>query len=201
MIRYFFSVDVTASIEDVMTSSPKIDIMVDQGGYTDDLGSTVPTIRGRKQVFNIPGNHYTYDNAKAMCQAYDSRLATYQEIEKSYKDGGEWCNYGWSDNQLALFPTQQKTYDILQTVENHENDCGRPGVNGGFIDNKNVRFGVNCFGNKPKMTSEEKELMESSSPYPETRKDMLFDQRVDFWKSRVGQILVSPFNYTSWGQI
>ena len=28
----------------------------------------------------------------------------------------------------------------------HENDCGRPGVNGGYIANTNAKYGVNCFG-------------------------------------------------------
>ena len=37
----------------------------------------------------------------------------------------------------------------------HEHDCGRPGINGGFIDNPNVRFGVNCFGTKPAISAEE----------------------------------------------
>ena len=102
---------------------------------------------------------------------------------------------------MALFPTQQKTYDHLQTIEGHEHDCGRPGVNGGYIANPNVRFGINCYGNKPRITSEEEELMKTISPYPETRKDKIFQQRVDFWKNHVNNILVSPFNYKTWGQL
>jgi hypothetical protein len=102
---------------------------------------------------------------------------------------------------LALFPTQQSTYDILQDTKGHENDCGRPGVNGGFIDNKNVRFGVNCFGYKPKMTSEERQLMDSVTPYPQSAKDIAFQVRVDYWKTKISEILVSPFNYESWGRI
>mgnify|MGYP001407546069 CR=1 FL=1 len=39
------------------------------------------------------------------------------EIENSYKDGGEWCGYGWSDGQMALYPTQKKTFAKLQTVQ------------------------------------------------------------------------------------
>ena len=29
------------------------------------------------------------------------------------------------------------------------NNCGRPGVNGGYFDNPNIKFGVNCYGQKP----------------------------------------------------
>ena len=194
--QYFFSINVTAYIQDLFSPKTKVDIVVDQSTYQP---TTVPEIKFKKQVFNIPGNYYNYENAKALCQAYGADLATYDQIEKAYGSGAEWCNYGWSANQLALFPTQQKTYDKLQTIPGHENDCGRPGVNGGYIANPNVKFGVNCYGNKPKITSEEEELMKTSSPYPETAKDIAFQKRVDFWKNKVDEILVSPFNYDTWG--
>lgn len=210
-LKFVLGIDITATVSDVFTNTPKLDIVIDHDTTGDSLAagvggalldsSTVPRIRMKKQVFNIPGNHYTYENADAVCKAYDSRLATYSEIEKSYVEGGEWCNYGWSDGQMALFPTQQKTFDALQEVEGHKNDCGRPGVNGGFIDNTNVKYGVNCFGYKPRITSDEKALMDTATPYPQTAKDIAFQKRVDFWKKRINDILVSPFNYDSWGQI
>jgi len=194
--QYFFSINVTAYIQDLFSPTTKIDIVVDQSTYQP---TSVPEIKFKKQVFNIPGNYYNYENAKAVCQAYGANLASYDQIEKAYGSGAEWCNYGWSDNQLALFPTQKKTYDHLQTITGHENDCGRPGVNGGYIANPNVKFGVNCYGNKPKITSEEEELMKISTPYPETAKDLAFQKLVDFWKNKVDEILVSPFNYNTWG--
>ena len=199
--QYFFSINVTAYIEDLFSPTTKVDIVVDQSTYqpTSYEATSVPEIKFKKQVFNIPGNYYDYDNAKALCKAYGANLATYDQIEKAYNSGAEWCNYGWSADQLALFPTQQKTYDRLQTIPGHENDCGRPGVNGGYIANPNIKYGVNCYGNKPKITSEEEELMKTSSPYPETAKDLAFQKRVDFWKNKVDEILVSPFNYNTWG--
>ena len=194
--QYFFSVNVTAYIQNLFTNKPQIDIVVDQSAYQP---TPVPEIKFKKQVFNIPGNYYNYENAKAVCQAYGAQLASYEQVEKAYNSGAEWCNYGWSDNQLALFPTQQKTYDKLQTIQGHENDCGRPGINGGYIANPQVRFGVNCYGHKPKITSQEEELMKTATPYPESAKDIAFQKRVDFWKNKVDQILVSPFNYDTWG--
>jgi hypothetical protein len=199
--QYFFSINVTAYIQDLFTPTTKVDIVVDQSAYqpTSYQATSLPEIKFKKQVFNIPGNYYDYDNAKALCQAYGANLASYDQIEKAYGSGAEWCNYGWSADQLALFPTQKKTYDRLQTIPGHENDCGRTGVNGGYIANPNVKFGVNCYGNKPKITSEEEELMQTASPYPETAKDLAFQKRVDFWKNKVDEILVSPFNYNTWG--
>ena len=194
-LQYFFSISVTAYLTDFFTNEPKIDIVVDQSTFQP---SPVPEIRFKKEVFNIPGNYYDYTNAKALCQAYGANLATYQQVEDSYRNGGEWCNYGWSDGQMALFPTQQKTFDNLQKIKGHENDCGRPGVNGGYMINPKLRFGVNCYGNKPKITDEEEELMKYTTPYAETAEDIAFQKRVEFWKNKVGQILVSPFNYNTW---
>jgi len=196
--QYFFNVNVTAYVKGFFTPKAEVDIIVDQSNYNP---SPVPEIKFKKQVFNIPGNYYNYENAKAICNAYGSNLATYSQIENAYKNGAEWCNYGWSAEQMALFPTQQKTYDNLQKIPGHEHDCGRPGINGGYMANPEVKYGVNCYGNKPKITSEEEELMKIESPYPKTLKDYAFQMRVDYWKNKIGEILVSPFNYNTWGEI
>lgn len=197
-LQYFFSINVTAYIKNLFEKKTTVDIVVDQSKYE---SPTVPQIKFKKQVFNIPGNYYTYSNAKALCSAYNSDLATYDQIEKAYNTGAEWCNYGWSANQLALFPTQKQTYNTLQTIAGHENDCGRTGINGGYIANPNVRFGVNCYGYKPRMSDEAEELMKSSTPYPETREDKLFQEKVDFMKKNLDQVLVSPFNYNTWSSL
>jgi hypothetical protein len=197
-LQYFFSINVSAYIQGLFTPKTKVDIVVNQSTYQP---APVPEIKFRKQVFNIPGNYYSYDNAKALCSAYGADLATYDQIEKAYNNGAEWCNYGWSANQLALFPTQKNTYDNLQNIKGHENDCGRPGINGGYIANQNVKFGVNCYGNKPRITNEEEDLMRTTKPYPETTEDIIFQKRVDVLKNNLDQILVSPFNSNTWGEI
>jgi len=198
--QYFFSINVTAYVKDIFTEKPKIDIVVNQDiDHTEPVPALLPEIKFKKQVFNIPGNYYTYDDAKAVCKAYGAKLASYDQLEKSYNNGAEWCNYGWSADQLALFPTQKKTYDNLQKIKGHENDCGRTGINGGFIANPNIKFGVNCYGYKPEMRDEEEELMKIATPYPETQQDIDFQNKVNYWKNKVDHILVSPFNYSNWG--
>ena len=196
-LQYLLSINMRAYIHGLFTGAPTLDIVVDQSGYKP---APVPEIKFKKQVFNIPGNYYAYDDARAVCKAYGAELANYSQVEDAYNRGAEWCNYGWSDGQMALFPTQKKTFDYLKTVKGHENDCGRPGVNGGFIDNQKVKFGVNCYGNKPKMTQEEQELMNTIPPYPVSAQDMAFQKRVDYWKGKVAQILVSPFNHSTWSE-
>jgi hypothetical protein len=196
-LQYFFGVDIVASLKNILTGKPEVDITVD----TSRVDSVVPEIKLRPQVFNIPENDYVYADAKALCSAYGSRLATYKEIEEAYNKGGEWCNYGWSDGQMALFPTQQSTYDELQKIEGHENDCGRPGVNGGYMSNPALRFGVNCYGYKPRMTTEEEDLMATQPIYPKTEKDIAMENRVNYWKDKLTEVLVSPFNHNTWSKL
>jgi hypothetical protein len=195
--QYFFSINVSAYVQGLFTPKTTVDIVVDQSTYSPEP-APVPEIKFKKQVFNIPGNYYNYNNADAICKAYGAELATYDQIEKAYNKGAEWCNYGWSANQLALFPTQKQTYNTLQKIPGHENDCGRAGINGGYIANPKVKFGVNCYGNKPKITEEEEEIMQNTPPYPQNAKDLAFQKRVDFWKTKVDNILVSPFNHDMW---
>lgn len=152
----------------------------------------------RDEVFHIPSNIYTFEDAKAVCKAYDSRLATYAEIEEAYKQGADWCSYGWSEHQNAFFPTQQAHYDLLQKVPGHEHDCGRPGINGGYMQNPNLKLGVNCYGKKPSITANEEQYMAAYSPYPLTKEDMILDKKVSYLKNNLQNILISPFNPSSW---
>jgi hypothetical protein len=217
-IEYVYNIDLSTKIYGIFTNSPKVDINIDHNNgtsstsssstssdYLDSSGNYNPLLLDyldkKKQVFNIPGNNYDYNSAKAICKAYNSELATYNQVEDIYKNGGEWCNYGWSEGQMALFPTQQATYNNLQKIEGHEHDCGRPGINGGYIANPSIKFGVNCYGVKPLITQEESDLMKTMTPYPETEKDKAFQSQVDTLKNKISEILVSPFNYKSWTQI
>ena len=209
VLKYFFSIDIIASVNNLLKGGNQIDIAINKETplQQDDSVNNkpepepIPEITRKPQVFNIPGNYYNYNDAKALCSAYGAKLANYNQIEKAYDEGAEYCNYGWSEGQMALFPTQKDTFNKLQKVEGHENDCGRPGVNGGYMANPELKFGVNCFGYKPKITSEEEELMHNITSYPKSQKDILMEQKVDYWKSKLDEILVSPFNHNTWSKI
>jgi hypothetical protein len=199
-LQYFFAVDVVAKIKYLFSGHPEIDLNIDLPRVS-AANAPVPEILLRPQVFNIPDNNFVYSDAKALCSAYGAKLATYEQVENMYNSGGEFCNYGWSEGQMALFPTQQKTWDGLQKIEGHENDCGRPGVNGGYIANPKVKFGVNCYGFKPRMTNEEETLMATMPIYPKTEKDLAMEHRVNYWKDKLTQVLVSPFNHNIWSKL
>ena len=177
--------------------TPELDIHVSDGKCPSDSGNT-QTNNINDEVFHIPNNIYNYEEAKALCQAYDSELATYDQIENAYENGANWCSYGWSEKQLALFPTQKSTYDKLQEIEGHENDCGRPGINGGFIDNKLVRFGVNCFGPKPLLNENDQIYMDNLKYQPITKESIYVDKKSNKYKQQLDKIVVAPFNNDTW---
>ena len=163
--------------------------------------STVAAVKD--EVYNISNNLYTYEDAKAVCKAMGSRLATYDEVEEAYNNGAEWSTYGWSEDQHAYFPTQKDTWAKLQKVKGHEHDLGRPGVNGGYFSNPNVRFGVNCYGVKPPMTDAEKALMDSRKDqvYPKSKEDQALDAKVEFWKANRDKMLVlNGYNTKAWSR-
>lgn len=201
-MTYIFNTDITASIKNLFSAQPEIDIVVDQeDGDMSGGDAPVPEIMLSKQVFHIPDNKYNYENAKAICNAYGGRLATVKEMQEAYEKGADWCGYGWSDGQMALYPTQYDKWANLQKIKGHEHDCGRPGINGGYISNPNVNFGINCYGYKPKITQQEAEAMKMAPQYPKTMREIEFDKRVDYWKGKLEQIEVSPFNHNNWSVI
>ena len=148
----------------------------------------------------MPGNKFTYKQAKAVCKAFDSELANYSQIEDAYNNGGEWCSYGWSADQMALFPTQKVTWEKLQKKSKCgvNGDCGRPGINGGYMANPNIRFGVNCYGIKPEETDELKQL---SNPFPKSKDELEIEDLASKYKKQINKLKLSPFNKENWKQI
>jgi hypothetical protein len=204
-LQYVFDVDIATSITKLFKPVPEIDIVLSPADapllqQQQGEDQSIAEIMKAKQVFHIPNNTYTYKNAQALCQAYDARLASYDEVADAYKNGGEWCSYGWSEDQLALYPTQKSTYDVLQEIDGHQHDCGRTGINGGYIANPNVRFGVNCYGHKPVITPKEQSAMNSQSVYPLTHEQMVLDKKSAKYRAKLAKIQVSPFNGSQWSR-
>ena len=154
----------------------------------------------KKEVFNISNNNLTYREARSVCKSYDARLATYDELEDTYKNGGEWCNYGWSDGQMAFFPTQKKTWEELQKDPIMKNRCGRPGVNGGYIPNGNMRFGANCFGVKPEASKDELDQMSTKyeANAPKTQEELWLEEKAEYWKANQDKLSLNSFNQKKW---
>jgi uncharacterized membrane protein YgcG len=173
----------------------------DDGGFHQE-GNVYIDPKTKNEVFNIGNNLYNYDDAQMICTSYGARLATYDEIEDSYNNGAEWCNYGWSDGQMIFFPTQKSTWDNLQKGSNpkRKNMCGRPGVNGGYMENPHLRFGVNCYGKRPTPKPEDLERM-NNGILPKTLEDLELEKKVNFWKENSDKLLkINAFSKNNWSQ-
>jgi len=148
-------------------------------------------IKPLTEVFYIADNTFTYAQAPAVCKAYGATLASYSQVEEAYEQGAEWCGYGWSEGGIALFPTQQATWDKMQKEPNQQTriKCGRPGINGGYFD-PGTQFGVNCYGVRP--------AKKASDVAPPTVADDGMDRLVAQFQQNIAKYVVSPFNQKVW---
>ena len=161
---------------------------------TTDQTASAPKTISQSEVFHVGNNQYTYDDAPAVCAAYDAELATYDQVSEAFALGAEWCAYGWSQGGMALYPTQQTTWQKLQSEPKTRTACGRPGVNGGYFDPA-TKFGVNCYGPKPADLSNAKYPLPLPGADPAT-----FNAMVNQFKKMMGSIPVTAFNRLGWSE-
>ena len=186
-LQYFFEVDFRTSIKNMFGDNPQIDVdVMPNKSFENNMQ--------KNEVFHIGDNIYTYEEAKVLCNAHDGDLASYNQIEKAYNNGAEWCSYGWSKDQMALYPTQKSTYERLKGDSSSKNNCGRPGINGGYIKNPNAKFGVNCFAKKEKPTDLERDVMKMQPNVPMTKEN----KKLDFYKRNINKIVKKSFNSDRW---
>ena len=148
-----------------------------------------------KQVYNISENKFTAKEAKAACKAFGGELASIEQLVDAYRKGADWCNYGWIEGQMAFYPTQKSTWDILQKNSTAEkrNVCGKPGLNGGYFNNPDLRFGVNCYGIKPEPRGKERVKQTLVSD-----EDAELNAMVTQFKRELDNITLLPFNRDDW---
>ena len=164
-------------------------------GLFNSLSNIAPP---RKEVFNVSRNIYTYTDAAAVCASMGSELANYEQVKAAYDAGGDWCNYGWVKGQMAVYPTQKETWTKLQKGSpEYRNACGQPGVNGGFFDNPELRFGVNCYGTRPPK-NEVSELNESQVALPPSTDEIEFEKKVQKYREQTSTTTVLPFRRGQW---
>ncbi len=159
--------------------------------------SVLDKILPGSEVFNVSSNRYTYYDAEPLCKALGAELATYDQVKAAWSKGADWCNYGWVKGQMAIYPTSEETYQKLQGgPEDQRQACGRPGMNGGFFDNPEMRFGVTCVGNKPPQNKhDEAEVAKGAPLSPDA---LAFDKKVSQYKSQADHIGILPFNPNKW---
>jgi len=152
-----------------------------------------------KDVFTVSKNDYSYYDAAPLCKALGAELATYDQVKQAWQKGADWCNYGWVKGQMAVYPTQKSSYEELQEgPEEQKGACGMPGVNGGFFDNPELKFGVTCVGKKPSQSQHDANAISAGSTRPLTVSGLEFEKKVQRFKEGSDSLGILPFNKEHW---
>jgi hypothetical protein len=148
-------------------------------------------------VFNVSSNKFTYYDAQPLCAALGAELATYDQVKDAWSKGADWCNYGWVKGQMAVYPTSADTYKKMQSgPEEGRNSCGQPGVNGGYFDNPELKYGVTCYGKKPPQTSHSAADVAKNTPTSPSA--LAYEQKVNEFKAQADSLGILPFNGKTW---
>jgi len=157
---------------------------------------------GNFEVFNVSKNEFTYYDAEPLCRALGAQLATYDQVKDAWSKGADWCNYGWVKGQSAVYPIQEETFEKVQSGPDEDrNSCGTTGLNGGYFDNPELKFGVNCYGIKPPQSDYDEEVMMKQGDIPRTVPSLAFDRKVQEFKKRTDELGLLPFNSDKWNTI
>ena len=199
-IRMFLGMTGTEIKEVAADAGQELNQAVTQVGEVITPENTINRfIPGKKQVFNVSENRYTYNDAEPLCRAFGAELATYEQVKDAWQNGADWCNYGWVKGQAAVYPTQKDSWEKLQSGTDDERlQCGMPGVNGGFFQNPELRFGVNCYGDKPDETEHDRKNKLEGRDMPLTPEGTVQLKKQLKYKNQLGQIGVLPFSQNTW---
>ena len=187
-VNYFFGIQLTTTLNDLF-NTPKVNVDIvkptENGDTNGDNGPNNGVKEsGYPQTYHVKGQ-FDYKTARTVCKAYGAKLATLDQVKDAQRDGGEWCEYGWSEDQMVLYPTQKSSWQKYQETD-HKEQCGIPGINGGYNIRANQKLGVNCFGKKPDGVVPELAVEPTK-----------VDQQAAYWQQN---LTISPFNYTSWSE-
>lgn len=187
--------------EDVLKAPvPPQDETPEQKEATKPLVEKVLPNIGMPEVFNVSKNTFTYYDAEPLCRALGAELATYDQVKQAWEKGADWCNYGWVKGQAAVYPTQKDTWERIQAgPEDQRLACGQPGLNGGYFDNPELRFGVNCYGNKPNQSQHDEAMINKGTPTSPGALEM--QRKIAKFRTEAASLGVMPFNSDKWSSI
>ena len=154
---------------------------------------------GNPEVFNVSENEYTYYDAEPLCRALGAQLATYDQVKEAWSKGADWCNYGWVKGQAAVYPIQNDTWQKIQSgSDENKNSCGVPGLNGGYFENPEMKFGVTCYGPKPPQSGHSEEVLMKAGKLPLSVPALEVDKKIQEYKADMDEIGILPFNENKW---
>jgi len=188
--------DVTVPPQAPQTITPK-EASIPQPSQESIVEKILPS--SGNEVFNVAQNKFTYYDAEPLCNALGAELATYEQVKDAWSNGADWCNYGWVKGQMAVYPTQKATYDRLQMgPAEQRNVCGTVGLNGGYFDNPEFKYGVNCYGQKPSQTAHDEAMLMAEGKAPKTPAMLKVDELMAEYKDQADALFVKPFSRSKW---
>jgi hypothetical protein len=177
--------------------SPQEEATQEHSGMSKVVENILPPA---KEIFTVSKNNYSYYDAAPLCKALGAELATYEQVKHAWQNGADWCNYGWVKGQMAVYPTQKGTYEELQQgPEDQKGACGKPGLNGGYFDNPELKFGVTCVGKRPSQSQHDANAIMAGATRPLTASGLEFDKKVQHFKEDSETLGILPFNKERWG--
>ncbi len=160
-----------------------------------------------KEVFLIY-NKYNYLEAKEICKLYSGRLATEKDLNRAFKKGANWCTWGWIDGEAVAYPVQEKYWTDVEKI--HRGFCGpTAGINKIKDVDPFKRFGVTCYGIKPKRTNNDKDMksielnemnkMDSlSKAIMECKKEKQIEEQKKWIEKQMKLVSILSFNDSKW---
>lgn len=181
------------------------DVCIDEDNKIRELKPTPkPKPKDPKEVFYIYSK-FNYLEAQEICKSYNGSLATLEQLEDAHAKGANWCKWGWLSNETIGYPVQEKYWVDIEKV--HKGHCGpTAGINKLYNINPLQRYGVNCYGIKPKKTKNDIDLydnrgVDSESLSSQIKKCKATKQKVkkQKWiKKQKKDIRILGFNEATW---
>jgi hypothetical protein len=143
-----------------------------------------------EEVFLVKNNIFLKNQGDKVCKAlFNSKLATKEQLNDSYNNGANWCNYGWIEKSEAYYPLQNDT--------DNATCLGKKGLNGGVMD-EDLNLGIHCYGVKPSENAYYPlDKLYNDSSMSDKDLVMLENYRK---KLNAGGIKITPFNNNAWSK-
>lgn len=165
-----------------------------------------PTPKEKKEVFLIY-NKYSFLEAKEICKSYSGRLATEKDLIKAFKNGANWCSWGWLDGEMIGYPVQEEYWTRIEKT--HKGFCGpTAGINKIANVDPFKRFSVTCYGIKPKKTKHDKELSEElnemtavdplAQAIQNCKKEKQIEEQKKWVENQKKNVSILSFNKSKW---
>jgi hypothetical protein len=126
-----------------------------------------------------------------VCQGlFNGTVATKEQLNESYNNGANWCNYGWDNDGQAYYPLQDDT--------NNSACEGSKGLNGGKMPTDDIKLGALCYGVKPE-DGKYSDLTKVNQDSSFSEGDLLM---LENYRKKLanGGIKITPFNDKSWSR-